>query len=197
MVTSVLEPDVVGPRDDPPRRRRIGYLVPGLVFVALLVLLAIGLTRDPTIVPSPLIGKPIPEFSLQPLPGRGDGLANADLANKVSLVNVFASWCLACRDEHPLFMRLAAEGILPIQGINYKDRPEDAERWLAQLGDPYTRIGADRDGRAAIEWGVYGVPESFLVDQNGKILYKHIGAVTPKALEETILPLVEELRQEQ
>jgi cytochrome c biogenesis protein CcmG/thiol:disulfide interchange protein DsbE len=176
-------------------RRRLGYLVPALAFVGLLVLLAIGLTRDPRLVPSPLIGKSAPQFALPPLPGRDDGLSNADLANKISLVNVFASWCVACRDEHPLFMRLAAQGILPIQGINYKDRPEDAERWLAQLGDPYTRIGADRDGRASIEWGVYGVPESFLVDGNGRIIYKHIGAVTREALEETILPLVEQLQQ--
>jgi len=195
VVTSVPDAGVADSRDDPPRRRRIGYLIPGVAFVALVVLLAIGLTRDPTIVPSPLIGKHIPEFSLPPLPGRTDGLSNADLANKVSLVNVFASWCLACRDEHPLFMEMQAQGILPIQGINYKDRPEDAERWLAQLGDPYTRIGADRDGRAAIEWGVYGVPESFLVDGNGRIVYKHIGAVTPQALKETILPLVEQLQQ--
>ncbi len=195
MVTSVPDPSISDSRDDPPRRRRIGYLIPGMVFVALLVLLAIGLTRDPRLVPSPLIGKSAPQFSLPPLPGRDDGLSNADLANKISLVNVFASWCLACRDEHPLFMEMQARGILPIQGINYKDRPEDAERWLAQLGDPYTRIGADRDGRASIEWGVYGVPESFLVDGNGRIVYKHIGAVTREALEETILPLVEQLQQ--
>ncbi len=193
-MSATPDPGVVEAVDKPPRRR-FGYLVPAVLFVALLVLLAVGLTRDPTIVPSPLVGKSAPQFALPPLPGRNDGLSNADLANKVSLVNVFASWCLACRDEHPLFMELEAQGILPIQGINYKDRPEDAERWLAQLGDPYTRIGADRDGRASIEWGVYGVPESFLVDKDGNIVYKHIGAVTPKALEEIILPLVEELRQ--
>ena len=194
MVNSVQGPGVAEPADERPRRR-LGYLVPALAFVGLLVLLAIGLTRDPTIVPSPLIGKSAPQFALPPLPGRNDGLSNADLANKISLVNVFASWCLACRDEHPLFMEMQARGILPIQGINYKDRPEDAERWLAQLGDPYTRIGADRDGRASIEWGVYGVPESFLVDGEGRIVYKHIGAVTPEALEEIILPLVEQLQQ--
>jgi cytochrome c biogenesis protein CcmG/thiol:disulfide interchange protein DsbE len=194
MENSVLQPDAVEAVNKP-QRRRVGYLIPAVLFIALLVLLGIGLTRDPTIVPSPLIGKSIPEFDLPPLPERNDGLSNADLANDVSLVNVFASWCLACRDEHPLFMKMRAQGILPIHGINYKDRPEDAERWLAQLGDPYTRIGADRDGRVSIEWGVYGVPESFLVDRDGKILYKHIGAVTPKALEENILPLVAEARR--
>lgn len=193
-MNSVSGPDAVDAFDKP-RRSRFGYLVPAVLFVALLVLLAVGLTRDPRLVPSPLIGKSTPEFDLPPLPGRSDGLSNADLANKVSLVNVFASWCLACRDEHPLFMQMQAQGILPIQGINYKDRPQDAERWLAQLGDPYTRIGADRDGRASIEWGVYGVPESFLVDGNNRIVYKHIGAVTPQALKEIILPLVEELRR--
>ena len=194
MANSESEPGVADAVDNPPWRR-FGFLVPAILFVALLVLLAVGLTRDPRLVPSPLVGKSAPEFDLPPLPGRSDGLSNADLANKVSLVNVFASWCVACRDEHPLFMKMEAQGILPIQGINYKDRPEDAERWLAQLGDPYTRIGADRDGRASIEWGVYGVPESFLVDGNNRIVYKHIGAVTPKALEEIILPLVEKLRK--
>jgi len=193
MENSVSHHDAVEPGVSP-SRRRFGYLVPAVLFVALLILLGVGLTRDPRLVPSPLVGKSIPEFDLPPLPKRNDGLSNADLANKVSLVNVFASWCTACRDEHPLFMEMQAKGILPIHGINYKDRPEDAERWLAQLGDPYDRIGADRDGRVSIEWGVYGVPETFLIDPNGKILYKHIGAVTPKALEEKILPLAKEFQ---
>ena len=195
MENSVTEPDAVEATDDPPRRR-FGYLVPAALFVALLVLLAMGLKRDPTIVPSPLIGKSAPQFALPPLPGRDDGLSNSDLANKISLVNVFASWCLACRDEHPLFMQLKAGGVVPIHALNYKDQPDHAARWLDTLGDPYARTGADRDGRIAIDWGVYGVPETFVVTKDGRIAHKHIGPLTSKDIEATILPLVRRLRQQ-
>jgi cytochrome c biogenesis protein CcmG/thiol:disulfide interchange protein DsbE len=118
-----------------------------------------------------------------------------DLKGEVSLVNVFASWCVACRAEHPVFMRLKAEGVVSIHGLNYKDRPQDAANWLDDLGDPYTRTGADLDGRVAIDWGVYGVPETFVVDRQGRIAFKQIGAVTPKILEQTILPLIQRLRR--
>lgn len=173
---------------------RLGYLVPLLVFAALAVILGIGLTLDPRKVPSPLIGKPVPEFSLPPVKGRTLGLASADLKGHVSLVNVFASWCIPCRQEHPLFVELKARGVVPIYGINYKDRPDDAARWLDELGDPYTRTGADLDGRVAIDWGVYGVPETFLVDREGRIAYKHIGPLTPRIMSEKIIPLIEQLR---
>lgn len=176
-----------------PMRSR--YLVPLLVFCGLAVALAIGLTLNPREIPSTLIGSPVPEFDLPPVQGRTLGLSSRDLRGEVSLVNVFASWCVECRVEHPIFMRLQSEGVVPIHGLNYKDRPEDASRWLDGLGDPYTRTGADVDGRVGIEWGVYGVPETFIVDRSGTIRYKHIGAVSPEVLRETILPMIEELRQ--
>ncbi|MPY76152.1 MAG: DsbE family thiol:disulfide interchange protein [Alphaproteobacteria bacterium] len=175
-------------------RVRLVFLVPVVVFLALGIVLGWGLTRDPREIPSALIGKPVPEFALPPVQRRALGLASTDLKGEVSLVNVFASWCTACREEHPLFLRLEAEGVVPIHGLNYKDRRQDAARWLDTLGNPYTRTGADRDGRVAIDWGVYGVPESFVISKDGRIAYKHVGAVTPKVLQTTILPLIEALR---
>jgi cytochrome c biogenesis protein CcmG/thiol:disulfide interchange protein DsbE len=138
----------------------------------------------------------VPQFSLPPVKGRALGLSNADLVGEVSLVNVFASWCVACRDEHPLFMRMKADGVVPIHGLNYKDQPDSAARWLNTLGDPYMRTGADRAGRVAIDWGVYGVPETFVITKDGRIAYKHIGPLTPDALEKTIRPLIERLRRQ-
>lgn len=170
-----------------------GYL-PLAVFFVMAVFLGIGLTLNPREVPSPLIGKPVPQFSLPPVQGRTLGLATADLKGQVALVNVFASWCVACREEHPVLLELAKKGIVPIHGLNYKDKPADAQGWLDELGDPYTRTGADISGRVAIDWGVYGVPETFVVDRNGVIAYKQIGPVTPKVLEDTILPLVRKLQ---
>ncbi len=175
-------------------RRLWPFLLPIAIFAGIAVLLYLGLFRDPTLVPSPLIGKPVPEFALGPVRGRTLGLSSADLREEVTLVNVFASWCVACRDEHPLFLALEREGVVPIHGLNYKDAPADAATWLDALGDPYTRIGADLDGRVGLDWGVYGVPETFVVDRNGRIAYKHIGPVTPRVLDEVILPLVRELR---
>lgn len=179
----------------PDASRRLLFLLPALAFVAVGVFLGLGLTRDPTVLPSTLIGRPVPTFSLPPVQGRTLGLSSRDLKGEVSLVNVFASWCTACRLEHPVFMRLKAEGVVPIHGINYKDRPEDAAAWLDELGDPYTRTGADRNGRMAIDWGVYGVPETFVVDRDGKIIFKQVGPVTPEAYREKIAPLLAELRQ--
>ena len=174
---------------------RLGLLLPLLLFLGLAVLLGIGLMLNPREVPSPLIGKPVPAFDLPPVEGRTLGLSSADLKGEVSLVNVFASWCTACREEHPLLMELKKNGIVPIHGLNYKDKPNDAESWLNELGDPYTRTGADFNGRVGIEWGVYGVPETFVVDRNGRIAYKLIGPLTPKALRNKILPLISELRK--
>lgn len=176
------------------RSRFIRY-APLALFAALAVILGIGLTLDPRKVPSPLIGKPVPQFALPPVLGRSQGLASADLKKEVSLVNVFASWCAACRDEHPLLMRIGREGRVPVHGLNYKDRPQDAARWLDELGDPYTRTGADLDGRVAIDWGVYGVPETFLVDRDGRIAYKHIGPMTPQVWENTVWPLIDKLQR--
>lgn len=184
-------PEVVGAT-----RRRVRvllFLVPG-VFVAIGAFLGLGLARDPSLLPSTLVGRPVPQFSLPPVKGRTLGLSSADLKGHVSLVNVFASWCTACRAEHPLFMRLKATGAVPVFGLNYKDRPADAASWFDELGDPYARTGADINGRVAIDWGVYGVPETFVVAKDGTIAYRHVGPVTPEVLAQTILPLVRKLR---
>lgn len=180
----------------PMRRRNLLAFLPLSVAAVLAVVLAWGLTRDPSNLPSTLIGKAVPEFALPPVKGRTLGLSSTDLKGEVSLVNVFASWCVACREEHPLFMKLAAQGAVPLHGLNYKDQPDDAARWLDSLGDPYTRTGADISGRVAIDWGVYGVPETFVIGADGRVAYKHIGPVSEEALKGTILPLVEELRRQ-
>jgi cytochrome c biogenesis protein CcmG/thiol:disulfide interchange protein DsbE len=177
------------------RRRRWRYLAPVAAFIALALMLGWGLTHDPRAIPSTLIGKPAPHFSLPPVKGRSLGLSDADLKGEVALVNVFASWCVACREEHPLLLRMKANGTVPIHGLNYKDPPDDGARWLNTFGDPYTRTGADFNGRVGIDWGVYGVPETFVIGKDGRIAYKHIGPLTPEALDQTILPLVRRLRQ--
>lgn len=176
-------------------RRRFLYAVPAVGFAAFVVALAWSLTRNPRELPSTLIGKPAPRFSLPPVQGRALGLSSADLNGEVSLVNVFASWCVACRAEHPVFMRLKEDGVIAIHGINYKDAPEDAARWLDTLGDPYTRTGADLDGRVSIEWGVYGVPETFVIDREGRIVFKQVGPVTPEVYRNRMGPLIQELRK--
>ena len=180
----------------PAQQRHLVSYLPLAVFALMAVFLGIGLTMNPRDIPSPLIGKPVPKFSLPPVKGRSLGLASSDLKGEVSLVNVFASWCVACREEHPVLMELGKKGIVPIHGLNYKDKPNDAQAWLDELGDPYTRTGADIDGRVAIDWGVYGVPETFVVDRNGVIAYKQIGPITPEVLKEKILPLIAKLQAE-
>ena len=179
---------------------RLTYLLPIAAFVGLTAVFSFYLyqigTGDKNIsdVPSALIDKPVPKFKLPPIVGRNDGFVTSDLAGKVSLVNVFASWCGPCRAEHPILMQLAREGV-PIYAINYKDKPEDALRFLADLGNPYDRIGADGTGRTSIDWGVYGYPETFVVDRTGRIRYKHIGPILPHDLDNTIRPILESLSQ--
>lgn len=192
MAEQMLENRPPAPRTWP---RKVLYTLIFLAFFAFVALLGTGLTMDPRVVPSPLIGKPVPQFSLPPVKGRVLGLASADLKGEVALVNVFASWCVACRAEHPLLMELKRSGLVPIHGLNYKDRPDDAEAWLNKLGDPYTRTGADISGRVGIDWGVYGVPETFVIDRDGRIAYKQIGPLTPEALRDTIIPLIDSLRR--
>jgi cytochrome c biogenesis protein CcmG/thiol:disulfide interchange protein DsbE len=181
--------------DNAVSRRRLLVAAPITGFALLAGLFAVGLNRDPNRLPSALIGKTVPEFDLPPVKGRTLGLASANLLGEVSLVNVFASWCTACREEHPLFMELKRQKLVPLHGLNYKDAPDNAAQWLDSMGDPYVRTGADLDGRVAIDWGVYGVPETFVVSADGTIAYKHIGAVSERVLTETILPLVERLRE--
>jgi len=178
----------------PRPRRGIAIMLPLSLFVGIALLLAIGLTMDPREVPSPLIGKPVPVFELPPVQGRKLGLVSGDLKGQVSLVNVFASWCVACRQEHPLLMELSRQDYVPIHGLNYKDQQDDAAGWLGALGDPYTRTGADVNGRVGIDWGVYGVPETFVIDSNGNIAYKHIGPISEQDWEELIRPLVKKLK---
>jgi cytochrome c biogenesis protein CcmG/thiol:disulfide interchange protein DsbE len=175
--------------------RRLLYILPVVLLGLLAALAYLRLGKDPSVLPSALIDRPAPEFALPPLLDGVPGLATADLKGQVALVNVFASWCAPCRVEHPVFLRLKEEGRVAIYGINYKDKPEDATAWLQRLGNPYTRIGADREGRAAIEWGVYGVPETFVIDREGRIRYRHVGPVQPRDLEEKILPLLSELQK--
>ena len=178
--------------------RRLRYLAPVFLFVALAAALGVQLlTGEPGTVPSALIDKPVPAFSLPPVQGfeGAGGFETADLGQgEIALVNIFASWCGPCRVEHPLLMALAAAGTVPLYGINYKDTPDDAERWLGRLGSPYARMGADLDGRTAIDWGVYGVPETFVVDGAGRIRHRHVGVLTRQDLDETILPLIEDIR---
>ena len=174
---------------------RLSGYIPLAVFLVMAVFFAIGLTMNPRDIPSPLIGKPVPEFSLPPVKGGTLGLSTADLRGEVSIINVFASWCVACRDEHPILMGIKEKGLVPLHGINYKDKPDDARAWLDEMGDPYTRIGADISGRVAIDWGVYGVPETFVIDRDGRIVHKHIGAITPKAMRDTIMPIINKLQK--
>ena len=195
-VEPVLATSASAAPDGSPPARRVVFVIPLIIFLGLVIAFAWGLTRDASTIPSALIGKPVPQFSLPPVKGRTLGLASSHLTGEVSLVNVFASWCVACREEHPLFMQLKADGVVPIHGLNYKDQPDNAARWLNTMGDPYTRTGADIAGRVAIEWGVYGVPETFVITKDGRIAYKHIGALTPKVLEGNVLPLIRRLQQQ-
>jgi cytochrome c biogenesis protein CcmG/thiol:disulfide interchange protein DsbE len=176
---------------------RLRYILPAVVVVALFVVLGTYLfDEDRESVPTALEDKPAPEFDLPPVQGFEGGFKTADLkGGQVALVNIFASWCGPCRIEHPLLMELAESNTLPIYGINYKDTPDDAESWLGRFGNPYTKMGADISGRTGIDWGVYGVPETFVIDGSGRIRYKHIGVLTRQDLDEKILPAIETLRQ--
>ncbi|MDP3481823.1 MAG: DsbE family thiol:disulfide interchange protein [Sulfuricella sp.] len=171
------------------------FLIPLGIFIVLVVFLGIGLKLDPREVPSPLIGKPAPDFKLALLSDPAKQLSPADLRGKVWLFNVWASWCAACRQEHPLLLDLARQGGVLIYGMDYKDQPGDAQAVLNRYGNPYVETVVDLDGRAGINYGVYGVPETYLIDRNGIIRYKHIGPLTQEILDKKILPLVKELQQ--
>lgn len=175
-------------------RRGWLFLLPIALFGVLAAGFYAGLGTDSTVLPSALIDQPAPRFALPPLAGEQQGFSSADLEGRVSLVNIFASWCGPCRAEHPVLNALAKSGRVPIYGINYKDKPDAAAVWIAELGNPYARIGTD-DGRVGIEWGVYGVPETFVVDRAGRIRYKHVGPLTQADVERTILPLVAKLEK--
>ena len=169
------------------------FAIPVAIFAALLLLLGIGLKLDPREVPSPLIGKPAPHFELPELREPAKSFSERDMRGKVWVLNVWASWCVSCREEHPVLLDLAANGEVPIYGLNYKDRREDGLAWLKGMGDPYKLSIFDFDGRVGIDYGVYGVPETYVIDKSGVIRYKRIGPLTPEIVKEKLLPLVREL----
>jgi cytochrome c biogenesis protein CcmG/thiol:disulfide interchange protein DsbE len=166
------------------------YLLPGAVFALLVAVFAVGLFRDPGYVPSPLIGKPAPEFSLPRLDDPQKKLQRSDLLGKVSLVNIWATWCTGCRQEHETLLALARDGSVPIFGINWKDDAVLARQWLQQLGNPYAAVGVDEEGGTAIDWGVYGAPETFLIGADGVVLYKHIAPMTLAVWREEFMPRI-------
>ena len=175
--------------------KSLRLVIPLAVFVVIVAFLWVGLGRDPREVPSPLIDKPAPAFSLPDLLRPGTLVATSDFKGQVWLLNVWASWCVSCRVEHPLLVELAKSNVVPVIGLNYKDKPSAGMAWLTQNGDPYKLSVVDADGRVGIDWGVYGVPETFVVDKNGVIRYKQIGPITVEALQQKILPLVRELQK--
>ncbi len=169
------------------------YVALGL-FLILLIFLGYGLTLNPREVPSPLIGKPAPAFRLPTVADPAKSMGTDDFAGKVTLLNVWASWCVSCRQEHPLLVELARKGSVQVYGLNYKDTRQDARRWLASFGDPYVASAFDEDGRVGIEWGVYGVPETFVIDRKGVIRHKLTGPVTPENWAKTLQPLIQRIQ---
>jgi cytochrome c biogenesis protein CcmG/thiol:disulfide interchange protein DsbE len=169
------------------------FLIPIGLFALLGILLAYGLRLDPRKIPSPLVGKPLPAFSLPTLHDPKKTLGNADFRGKVVLINVWASWCAACKQEHPVLMRMASEKRVPLIGLNYKDKREDGLATLKAEGNPYDVSLVDTDGRIGLDWGVYGVPETFLIDKDGVIRHKHIGPITPEIWQDKLLPLIVQL----
>ena len=170
--------------------------LPLILFFLLVILLGVGLTLDPRKVPSPYIGKAAPSFNLPNLYASTESISPEDMKGKVWLLNVWASWCGACRAEHQVINRLVKNNQIEIIGLNYKDGSDEAKQWLEELGNPYVSVAVDREGRTGIDWGVYGVPETFVVDKQGIIRYKNIGPVYEQDVKETILPLVVQLQQE-
>jgi cytochrome c biogenesis protein CcmG, thiol:disulfide interchange protein DsbE len=172
------------------------FLIPLAVFIVLVGFLAVGLNRDPREVPSPLVGKPAPDFNVPQLGAPEKTFSPKEMLGKVWLLNVWASWCVSCRQEHPILVEYQRKGgTLPVIGLDYKDQRSDVMQWLAQLGNPYVLSAFDADGRVGIDYGVYGVPESYLIDKTGVIRYKQIGPITPEVMEKKILPLVKELEK--
>lgn len=176
--------------------KRVLYLVPLIIVGVIVAYFGFGLTRDPSELPSVLIDKPFPQMNLPPLPGYPKGFATADVGGKVSMVNIFASWCVSCKVEHPMLMRLKEEGEVPVHGIAWKDEPAATLAMLEDGGDPYALIGMDQPGRAAIDLGVTGAPETFIVDKAGRIRYKQIGPITPDVWRETLEPMIKKLAAE-
>ncbi|MGD8559186.1 MAG: DsbE family thiol:disulfide interchange protein [Gammaproteobacteria bacterium] len=173
----------------------VRYLVPLIIFVVLAGFLYVGLELKPREVPSPFINKPAPAFQLQKLDSMNEFFAKDDMLGKVWLLNVWASWCVACRQEHPVLVEMARQDKVPIYGLNYKDAPTNARRWLQQHGNPYKLSAVDYEGKVGIDYGVYGVPETFIIDKEGVIRHKVIGPITYQELQQCVMPLVKELQK--
>ena len=171
------------------------YFLPAILFFVLAGFLVVGLYKDPTAVSSPLVGKPVPQFSLPRLWDNEAMFSEREFPGEVSLLNVWATWCLACRQEHPVLSELSRQAVT-IYGLNYKDDVSEARQYLTEHGDPYAASAVDKSGRVGIEWGVYGVPETFVIDKTGVIRHKHIGVLTQEDVEETLLPLIRKLQDE-
>ena len=170
------------------------FILPFVIFVIVAIFLFVGLNLNPREVPSPLVGRAAPAFTLPQLLVPDRQFSPQDMKGKVWLFNVWASWCTACENEHPVFLELSRRNLVPIYGMDYKDKREDGEAWLRKHGNPYTLVVSDAEGRVGIDYGVYGVPETYVIDKQGVIHYKHIGAVTEQDLSEKILPMVKELQ---
>jgi cytochrome c biogenesis protein CcmG, thiol:disulfide interchange protein DsbE len=168
-------------------------IVPLAVFVLMLGLLGAGLRSGPRDLPSPLIGQPAPPLQLASLDSAPTSSVPDALRGQVWVLNVWASWCAPCREEHPAWVAFAQSQRVPLYGLNYKDRPDDARRWLANFGNPYVQSLSDADGKAGIDWGVYGVPETFVIDRHGVVRHRHVGPITPQFMRETLLPLLQRL----
>jgi len=174
----------------------VKYLVPLILFIVLAGFLAVGLKLDPHEIPSPLINKPAPDFNLPRLLKTGEKLNNQSLKGQVWLLNVWASWCVSCRSEHPVLNQLAQKKLVTLVGLNYKDVSQEAKQWLAQLGNPYDYIAQDQDGRTGIDYGVYGVPETFIIDKQGVIRHKITGPISMQIIQDTLIPLISQLKGE-
>lgn len=172
---------------------RLFFILPVILLAGIIAVFGVGLTRDPSILPSQLIDQPLPAFARPGIRPGDPGLASTELRGQPKLLNVFASWCIACKVEHPMLMRLKAEGV-PLYGLSWKDKPEASARMLAESGDPYLRIASDASGRVGIDLGVTGAPETFVIDAEGRVRYRHVGPITPKVWEETLGPMMETLR---
>ncbi|HEY6045288.1 MAG TPA: DsbE family thiol:disulfide interchange protein [Pyrinomonadaceae bacterium] len=170
-------------------------LVPLALFIGLVIFLFVGLGRDPHEVPSPLINKPAPAFQLPQLSAPAKTISAQEMRGKVWLINFWGTWCIACREEHPMLVEYARTGLIPIYGVDYKDDRAAAMRWLAEFGNPYAGVAFDAEGRTSIDYGVYGAPETFLIDKNGVIRFKQIGPVTQDVWEKQIVPLAKQLNQ--
>ena len=174
--------------------RSLKFVVPFILFLVLAAFFAVGLQRDPREIPSPFIDKPAPAFKLEQLHDAAKPFAPEDMKGRVWMLNVWASWCVSCRVEHPLLVEMSKRNIVPIVGLNYKDQREAGVQWLTRFGNPYVLSAYDLDGRVGIDYGVYGVPETFVIDKQGVVRYKQIGPITPEALEQKILPLLKKLQ---